>query len=870
MTTGELTPMFKQYQELKREYPDVILLFRCGDFYEMYGSDAVIGAECMDISLTERKVRGGKMKMAGVPFHALDRYLARLIAAGHKAAIAEQLEDPKTTKGLVKRDVIRILTPGTLIEGFLLDERANNYLISLSSGRERIGLAVTDCSTGAFLVTEFDDNDYKGVSEEIGRLNPSEIILTSELFCNEEFKSLIPENISVCNPEITTNSFDTDAELLKKQFKVSTLEGFGITDKSQAAVSAAFLLGYLQSTQKSTLGQICTMSSYSTSAIMQLDNFTRRNLELTESLRGGGKINSLLWVLDQTRTAMGARLLKQWISSPLLSIEEITWRLEKVAAFRVADLLRDDIRDRLKGIYDLERLLSRAATKNCNARDLAQLRDSLEALPEMFSILQNGGGGLPELVVDLPTMSDLADTLRVSIVDSPPVSIREGGMIRASYNPELDKLRDISKNGKSFIVELENRERERTGIKTLKVGYNSVFGYYIEVSRMNSSNVPDNYVRKQTLANNERFITPELKEFEELVLGAEDKIQSIEHGLFCELRDLVSALTGDIQRLAKAISTIDVLSNFAYVASKNNYNCPAVNTSTALEIINGRHPVVELTAENRFVPNNSLLSCDDDQLIILTGPNMAGKSTYLRQTALITLMAQIGSFVPAEAATIGLVDRIFTRVGASDDLATGQSTFMVEMTETANILNNATERSLVILDEIGRGTSTFDGLSIAFAVAEHLHEEIGCKTLFATHYHQLNQLEQTLKRAKNYRIAVKEDDSGITFLRRIVKGGTDKSYGIHVARLAGLPDEVLYRAERVLKSLEENDETAEKSRGLAAKNTTIPPPLPRTQLTLFEVKEHPVVEELLNIDLDDMTPREALNALARLQKKSKK
>ena len=875
MSTDALTPMFRQYQELKRLYPDVLLLFRCGDFYEMYGDDAVIGAQAMDISLTSREMKGTRMPMAGVPFHAIDRYLSRLLASGHKAAIAEQTEDPKLAKGLVKRDVMRIITPGTIVEDFLLDERSNNYLLALHT-EHGYGLALADCSTGEFLVTEASgERAREQILEEIARLQPAEVLVPASM---REDTALV-EGIrarckaAISTPDVSEYAWESASDTLTKHFGVSSLRGFGCAEMPLGVEAAGLLMRYLQQTQKTTVGQIRSLGTYSLDDYMLLDTPTRRNLELIASLRDGGRTHSLLWLLDNTRTAMGARLLKKWLLAPLLDVAAIARRLDAVAAFREDDLLREKLRDELRLVHDLERLLSRAASGAGNARDLAQLRDSLAIIPRLLALLTDAAPVLQALAEGADPLGDLHATLAAALADAPPLTVREGGMIRAGYNAELDTLRRATTEGKDWIAALETSERERSGIKSLKVGFNSVFGYYIEISRANVDMAPADYIRKQTLANAERFITPALKEYEAMVLGAEDKLKELEFKLFTALRGAVAMDAERIQRLARLLAQFDVLANFAELAARNRYTRPTVTAGDAITIHNGRHPVVEQTlAGERFVPNDTHLDLAAHQLIILTGPNMAGKSTALRQVALITLLAQLGSFVPADDAEIGVVDRIFTRVGASDDLATGQSTFMVEMTETANILNNATRRSLVILDEIGRGTSTFDGLSLAWAVAEYLHEapRLGCKTLFATHYHQLNELENTLPRVKNFRIAVKEGADGIVFLRKVVPGGTDRSYGIHVARLAGLPQAVVDRAQQVLLSLEENDQIAEHARGLVDKHATIPPPLPRTQLTLFEIVEHPVVEELMAVDVDDLTPRQALDMLAKLQKKAKK
>lgn len=874
MSNDGLTPMFRQYQEMKRQYPDVLLLIRCGDFYELYGEDAVIGSKAMEIALTARDVRGQKMPMAGVPFHAIDRYLARLLAAGHKAAIAEQMEDPKLTKGLVKRDVTRIITPGTVTEDYLLDERSNNFLLALHTARG-FGIAVADCSTGEFTITEVSGERAREMMlEEVSRLQPSEILLPTEFADDVEMLTELRarSSASINTPDMSDYAWESATETLTKHFGVASLRGFGCDDKPLAVEAAGLLLRYLQQTQKTTVGQIRGITTYSLDELMLLDASTRRNLELVASLRDGGRANSLLWVLDETCTSLGARLLKKWLLAPLLSVDDINKRLEIVAAFRTDDVLRDNVRAELRNIHDLERLLSRAATGTGSARDLAQLRDSLTVVPRLLALLAGAAPSLQLMVEGADELHDLREKLTAALVEAPPVSVREGGMILKGFNAELDKLRSAATEGKGWIAQLEASERERTGIRTLKVGYNSVFGYYIELSRTNIDLAPADYIRKQTLANAERFITPALKEYEALVLGAEDKLKTLEFNIYTALRETVAAEATRVQALARLVAQIDVLGNFAEVAARRRYTQPTVTTEESLNITNGRHPVVELTmAGERFVPNDVHLDTENEQLIILTGPNMAGKSTYLRQVALITLLAQVGSFVPADEAVIGLVDRIFTRVGASDDLATGQSTFMVEMTETANILNNATRQSLVVLDEIGRGTSTFDGLSLAWAVAEYLHESprLGCKTLFATHYHQLNELENTLPRARNYRIAVKESADNIVFLRKIVPGGTDRSYGIHVAKLAGLPLPVLERAQQVLHSLEENDQLAESARGLETKHATIPPPMPKTQLTLFEIAEHPVVAELQELDVDDLSPRQALDMLAQLQRRAR-
>jgi len=871
----ELSPMLAQYQAIKRQHQDVVLLFRLGDFYEMFGEDAKLAAKVLDLTLTSREIgKGRRLPMCGVPFHAVDRYLARLLAAGHKAAICEQVEDPRKTRKLVRREVTRILTPGTVVEEFLLEERQNNYLGAIARGDAGWGLAFADCSTGEFMTTQVEGERAEDrLLEELSRQAPAEVLLTRTLSEEPGFTEMLG---LACRGRVTVLEDDpflliSPEQLLTKHFGVASLRGYGCEDLPLAVRAAAMALHYLQQTQKSAVSQIRGLATYSLSGFMILDAATRRNLELTANLRDGGRSNSLLWLLDDTQTAMGARALRRWLLAPLLAVEAINARLDAVEAFLGDDLFRAEVRAALKGLHDLERVTSRAATGTAHPRDLAGMRDSLAALPALVTLLGQGTEPLPTLAGQVDLLQDLAGLLTSALEDHPPLSVREGGIIRQGYNPELDELRAASREGKDWIAGLEQRERERTGIKSLRVSFNQVFGYYLEVTRPNLDLVPADYIRKQTLANAERFITPELKEFEARVLGAEEKIAGLEYSLFCDLRTRVAAEAQRIQETARHLAEMDVLASLAEVARRNNYCRPVVNEGDAVSIRDGRHPVVEQTlVGERFVPNDVQVDCAENQLLIITGPNMAGKSTYLRQVALAVLMAQIGSFVPAAAATIGLVDRIFTRVGASDDLATGQSTFMMEMNETANILHNATRKSLVILDEIGRGTSTFDGLSIAWAVAEYLHNHprMGAKTLFATHYHHLNELEKTLARCRNYRIAVKEDGERIVFLRKIVAGGTDRSYGIQVARLAGLPAEVVERAKEVLWSLEQSNSIGKPSRRLSpARNFTFPP----DQLDLFPraAEPDPLLQEIRDIPLENLTPLQALNKLAELQARAR-
>jgi len=868
-----LTPMLAQYRAIKREHEDVILLFRLGDFYEMFGDDAKIAADVLDLVLTSREAgQGRRIPMCGLPYHAADRYIARLLAAGHKAAVCEQVEDAKESKGLVKREVIRILTPGTVVEEHLLEERMNNYLASVAAVEGRFGLASADCSTGELMVTEFAGDDPWGeTADEIARLQPAEMLIPEGDQGRVDFRGLLAGDgttISTWGQEVFLA--EGPAELLKKHFGVSSLRGFGCEAMPAAIEAAAALVAYLRKTHKSSLEQIRDMRTYSRDEFMVVDATTRRNLELLASLRDGSRRNTLLWVLDDTLTPMGARLLRRWITTPLLDTGRIEARLDAVTALHQDASLRARLRDELRRVRDLERPVARAAAGTASGRDLGGVRDSLGRLPGFAeSLSESGDPALASLVADFDPLADLHELLVRALEDSPPATLREGGVIRSGHSPELDELREARTKGKEWIAGLQERARTETGIKSLKVGFNQVFGYYIEVTRPNLHLVPESYQRRQTMRNAERFITPELKEYESKVLGAEELILALEQELFAALRTKVAAEAGRIQRASDVVARADVLASFAEVAARNAYVRPEITTDDRIEVRAGRHPVVELTLEDeRFVPNDVHLDCSEQQLLIITGPNMAGKSTYLRQVALIALLAQMGSFVPAESATIGVVDRIFSRVGASDDLATGQSTFMVEMTETANILRHATKRSLIILDEIGRGTSTFDGLSIAWSVAEHIHDapRLGAKTLFATHYHHLNELADSLPRVRNYRVGVKEKGDQIVFLRRIVPGGTDRSYGIQVARLAGLPSEVIERAKQVLWSLEERNHTGDKGPLSPAPAAAGRAPS-ADQLALFAGAPDPLVEEIRRMDLNQLTPLEALNKLAELQRR---
>lgn len=860
--------MLRQYHEVKEQYPDVIVMFRLGDFYEMFGEDAVVASRELDIVLTSRTHGyAPKMPMCGFPHHAADRYVARLVSRGYRVAMCDQMEDPKLTKKLVKREVTRVVTPGTVLEDNMLNEKSNNYLAAVSPAPGLCGLAIADVSTGEFAVCEIaGDQTVPRILEELSRLSPAECLLRE---IDEDLTAKVGQ---ASGGSVTKYSTDgayrrPPREMLISQFGTSSLRGFGCEDMTAGLEAAAMILDYLEQTNAGALQHIHTIASYSTNSFMFLDPAARRNLELVQSMSLDKNAASLLSVLDKTRSAMGGRLLRRWIDQPLISVTDINARLDAVEYLLENALVRTELRETLKDMGDLERLVSRIVSgTSANARDLVGLKNSLTLVPHIKSTVS--GCQLDRITAlgeQIELVEDVVDLVSQSIADEPPFSVREGGMIRLGFHEELDRLRSASKDGKSWIANLESEERERTGVKTLKVGYNSVFGYYIEVTKANLASVPEDYIRKQTTVNAERFITPSLKEYEAMVLGAQDKAVELEYTLFNEIRLQVAQQAERIVRVARAVAELDALASLAEVAAANGYVKPEVDEEEDILIRNGRHPVVEHSLlDSRFVPNDCNLNCETDQLLIITGPNMAGKSTYLRQVALIVLMAQIGSFVPADSAKIGIVDRIFTRVGAHDELASGQSTFMVEMNETANLLNNATRRSLIVLDEIGRGTSTYDGLSIAWAVAEQIRT-IGAKTLFATHYHHLNELEKTLAGVKNYRIAVKEEADRIVWLRKIMPGGTDRSYGIEVARLAGLPHEVIERAKEVLQDLEKNDTSAQ----LVDRKQKVQAKTQKLQLTLFETEKHPALEELQKLDLATMSPIEALMKLDELQRKAK-
>ncbi|MER3474743.1 MAG: DNA mismatch repair protein MutS [Armatimonadota bacterium] len=855
------TPMLQQYFRAKAEYPEALLMMRVGDFYELYGEDAEIAARELEIVLTGRDDgKNGRVPMAGVPYHAVERYVARLVQKGYKVALMDQMEDPRFARGLVKRKVTRVLTPGTVLEDSMLDERANNYLVAAVAGESLSGLGVVDVSTGEFLTSEIQgEASIARIVQEIVRLQPAEVLVPKDA---TELAEAIEQ---ACNATVTPYDPQEYADrhsarqLLLQHFQTQSLRGFGCEHFSVGLEAAAMLLRYLRRNQVSALQHIRTLATYSVDNFMYLDATARRNLELTRSLVDGSRRGTLIEVLDITRTAMGARLLRRWLDEPLQEIDAIETRLQCVQELVSDSLSREEIRHQLGRLSDLERLTSRAATGVASPRDLAALRQSLMVLPEIHGAMQTlRTPRLQELRETIRGLPDLTGFLARAIVDDPPATLKDGGVIRDGFHAELDAIRRAQREGKQWIAELELRERERTGIPSLKVGYNAVFGYYIEVSKPHLSKVPPDYMRKQTTANGERFITPALKEMEAQLTGAEERALMLEQELFSMVREEVALQAGEILQIARAIAELDVLANFAEVGVRHDYHRPVVHAGTHIRIRNGRHPVVERFDTQTFIPNDCLLN-DEQKMIVLTGPNMSGKSTYLRQVALICLMAHIGSFVPADEAEIALIDRIFTRVGAHDELATGQSTFMVEMTETATILNHATERSLVVLDEIGRGTSTYDGLAIAWAVAEAL-VQIGCKTLFATHYHYLNELANLLPGVRNYRVAVKEQGDQIIWLHKVLPGGTDRSYGIQVARMAGIPPEVVARAQEILRELERlSSQRGGMSSAIAPEPEAVSQvKRQKLQLTLFEAEKHPVIEELEKLDVTTLTPIEAL------------
>lgn len=877
---AELTPMMQQYLETKKEYEDCILLYRLGDFYEMFYEDALLASKELEITLTGKNCgQEERAPMCGVPHHALEGYLSKLVSKGHKVAICEQMEDPKQAKGIVKREVVRIVTPGTNLNVQALEESKNNYLMCVVYFPGKTGISIADVTTGDYYLTEVDD--IRKLQDEVNKYVPSEIIC-NEQFCvsgydTDELKS----RLGVTLYSLASHYFDEEhcRRCLMKHFHVNTLAGLGIEDFPTGLIAAGALLQYLYETQKTQLEHFTHIYPYVTSKYMLLDSATRRNLELSETLREKQKKGSLLGVLDKTKTAMGGRLLRKYIEQPLIDREKIEQRLDAVEMFCQKSVDRDELREYLNAIYDLERLLGKVSYKTANPRDLIALRNSLAMLPSIKTVLDDFHAALISKMNDhIDGLEDIYQLINDSIIEEPPISIRDGGIIRQGFNETIDSLRSAKTDGKNWLAALEEEDRERTGIKNLKIKYNKVFGYYFEVTNSYKNLVPEDYIRKQTLANAERYTTPRLKQLEDSILNAEDKLSTLEYDMFCEVRDTITAQIERIQRTARAIAKLDVFTSLSYVAERNQYVRPSLNEKGIIDIKDGRHPVVEQMIHNdMFISNDTYLDNQKHCIAVITGPNMAGKSTYMRQTALIVLLAQIGSFVPAKKANIGIVDHIFTRVGASDDLASGQSTFMVEMNEVANILRNATSNSLLVLDEIGRGTSTFDGLSIAWAVIEHISNRklLGAKTLFATHYHELTELEDKMDNVNNYCIAVKEKGDDIVFLRKIVKGGADKSYGIQVAKLAGVPDMVIDRAKEIVEQLSDNDiiekiQNIEVNMKSEKRRPVKYDEVDMEQMSLFDtVKDEDIIKELQEIDVGNLTPVDALNTLYRLQNKLK-
>ncbi len=869
---AEYSPMMQRYLETKEQYKDCILFYRLGDFYEVFFDDAITCARELEITLTGKDCgQEERAPMAGVPYHAAEMYISRLISKGFKVAICEQLEDPKTAKGIVKRGVIKVVTPGTVIDSNMLEERKNNYIMSIYKTGIYYGISVCDISTGEMYSAEIKDNqNFPLLLDELARYNPSEIVVNSMMIECQEEMSKIKERFETYVTRFQDKFFD------KKTDKI--LERFNIVDSSQkkienleecelAVCSINALLEYIEQTQMTNLEHLNKITMYQISKYMSLDINARRNLEITEKMRDKSKKGTLLWVLDKTSTSMGGRLLRRWLNDPLIDTLEINRRLDSVKTLKDDIFLRGDIIENLKKVYDIERLAGKMAYGNANARDMITLKHSLQKIPELKKSLENVNTPLlKELYDNIDELTDISDIIEKAIVEDPPMTVKDGGIIKLGYDEEIDKLKTATTQGKNWIINLEADEKEKTGIKNLKVGFNKVFGYFIEVTKSNLKLVPERYIRKQTLTNAERYITEELKNLENQILGSEERVINLEYDAFVKIREKIAENIKRLQQTAISVATLDVLSSFAQVAEDLNYCMPQVDKSGIIDIKGGRHPVIEkILGPGAFVENDTYLDKDENRLSIITGPNMAGKSTYMRQVALITLMAQVGSFVPASEARIGVVDKIFTRVGASDDLSMGQSTFMVEMMEVATILKEATSNSLVILDEIGRGTSTYDGLSIAWAVAEYIadKEKCGAKTLFATHYHELTDLENQLEGIKNYSIAVKEKGEDIIFLRKIVRGGTDESYGIHVARLAGVPKIVTGKANEILKSLERKNILNNKKDEKKDKKQV------EGQFDMYNYKLAEIAHEVDKINLNELTPIDALNTLVRIKEKMK-
>ncbi len=868
---AEYSPMMQRYLETKKEYQDCILFYRLGDFYEMFFDDAITASRELELTLTGKDCgQEERAPMCGVPHHAAEIYISRLIAKGYKVAICEQLEDPKKAKGIVKRGVIRVVTPGTLVDSNMLEERKNNYIMSIYKTGIYYGISICDISTGEFYSAEIKDNyNFPMLLDEIARYTPSELVVNSMMSdCKEEMDKIKERFENIYVTKFNDKFFTSELNNIDLRFNIVDNNGRkkeDIFEKKLAVSSINALIEYIEETQKTSLDHINKITVYQISKYMALDINARRNLEITEKMRDKSKKGTLLWVLDKTSTSMGGRLLRRWLSDPLVDVKEINKRLDAVEELKNDIILRGDVIENLKKVYDIERLTGKMAYGNANARDMITLKNSLFKLPEVKKILANCKSDLlKELYENLDELQDIYSLIEKAIVDDPPMTITDGGIIKLGYDTEIDKLKTAQTEGKNWLIKLEADEKEKTGIKNLKVGFNKVFGYYLEVTKSNLNLVPERYIRKQTLTGAERYITEELKNLENQILGAEEKVVNLEYEAFTKIRQEIAKNVVRLQTTSEVVSTLDVLASFAEVAEDMNYCKPDVNNFGIIDIKNGRHPVIEkILGTGSFVENDTHLDKDENRLAIITGPNMAGKSTYMRQVALITLMAQVGSFVPAEQATIGVVDKIFTRVGASDDLSMGQSTFMVEMMEVASILKEATPNSLVILDEIGRGTSTYDGLSIAWAVAEYIadKEKCGAKTLFATHYHELTALEEKIEGVKNYSIAVKEKGEDIIFLRKIIRGGTDESYGIHVAKLAGVPKEVTARANKILQSIERKNVLTGKKEEKKDKKQV------EGQFDMYNYKLAEIAHEIDKINLNELTPIDALNTLVKIKEK---
>jgi len=872
----ELTPMMRQYLDIKRIHKDEILFFRLGDFYEMFFDDAKTAARVLNLTLTARGAGATRVPMAGIPYHAAENYIGRLVKSGFSIAICEQTEDVSQAKGLVKREITRVITPGTILSASMLDEKANNYLAALAYSAQSLGLAVVDVTTGEFKTCELHGADrFSVATNELSKFNPSEILIAQTQPDIEEWTTLIKSLNGVKKSHMEDWKFSSDEgkETLLEHFQVKSLDGFGLSDQNQAIRAAGSILQYLKETTHSVLSHLVTLSTFQVGEGMVLDASTQRNLEIIKSMQDSGKAGTLLSVLDETVTSMGGRLLRQWLITPLTSVSQIKRRQDAVEELLARKDDRENLRDFFREVSDLERLSGRIGCGTANARDMVALRNTLVLLPRIHQVLSGFKAlWLKERVEGWDNLKEVHQLLEKAIADEPPLALKEGGLIKAGFNADLDELKSASVEGKNWIARLEEKEKARTGINSLKVRYTSVFGYYIEISKANLDKIPKDYHRKQTLVNAERFITQELKDMEGKILGAQDKADRTEYELFDGIRSQVGKELSRLQRVARIIAELDVFGGMATVADYGRHVRPEVDDSSELAIVDGRHPVLDrILSSDQFVPNDSHLGVEGVDVIVLTGPNMAGKSTYIRQVALLALMAQVGFFVPAKQMKIGIVDRIFSRVGASDALTQGQSTFMVEMVETANILNHATHKSLLILDEVGRGTSTYDGVSIAWAVVEHIAQKLKARTLFATHYHELTRLSASFPNVKNFNIAVREWNEQILFLRKIVEGGTDKSFGIQVARLAGVPKSVVERAKKILASLETGQAfSAKKEKNADAEpQPEVSSTQGLNQLSFFgKGGTHPVLEELKNLDLDDLTPREALNLLAEWKKKT--